>query len=113
MFGQLIGGVLIRLDLAGLGWRSIFLINVPIGVAAAALAPRLCLSPGRPGAGRIDLIGAVLISLGLVAIVLPLVEGQQQGWPAWVFGCLAASVPLLGVFALLPSSGSPRENGRR
>jgi EmrB/QacA subfamily drug resistance transporter len=100
VFGQLVGGVLIRLDLAGLGWRSIFLINIPVGVAAVALAPRLIPESRAPGAGRIDLIGAALVSLGLVAIVLPLVEGQQQGWPAWVFICLAASVPLLGAFAL-------------
>ena len=100
VFGQLIGGVLIKADLAGLGWRSIFLINIPIGVAAVALAPRLLPESRASGAGRIDLIGAALVSLGLVAIVLPLVEGQQQGWPAWVFLCMAASVPLLGGFAL-------------
>lgn len=98
VFGQLIGGVLIRLDVAGLGWRSIFLINVPIGVAAAVLAPRLVPESRAPGAARIDLIGTALVSLGLIAIVLPLVEGQQQGWPAWTFLCLAASVPLLGAF---------------
>ncbi len=100
VFGQLIGGVLIRLDVAGLGWRSIFLINVPIGVAAVALAPRLVPESKASGAARLDLVGTVLVSLGLVAIVLPLVEGQQQGWPEWTFLCLAASVPLLGVFAL-------------
>jgi MFS family permease len=100
VFGQLIGGVLIKLDVAGLDWRSIFLINIPIGVAAVALAPRLVPESRAPGGARIDLIDAVLVSLGLVAIVLPLVEGQQQGWPAWVFLCMAASVPLLGGFAL-------------
>ena len=100
VFGQLVGGVLIKLDLAGLGWRSIFLINIPVGVAAVALAPRLLPESRAPGGGRIDLIGSALVSLGLVAIVLPLVEGQQQGWPAWGFLCMAASVPLLGAFAL-------------
>jgi EmrB/QacA subfamily drug resistance transporter len=100
VFGQLVGGVLIRLDLAGLGWRSIFLINIPIGLAAVTLAPRLLPESRAPGAGRIDLIGAALVSLGLVAIAAPLVEGQQQGWPPWVFLCLAAAIPLLGAFAL-------------
>jgi EmrB/QacA subfamily drug resistance transporter len=115
VFGQLIGGILIKVDLAGLGWRSIFLINIPIGVAAVALAPRLLPESRAPGAGRIDLIGAALVSLGLVAIAAPLVEGQQQGWPAWVFCCLAASVPLLGGFALhqrrvAARNGSPLVN---
>ena len=100
VFGQLIGGVLIRLDVAGLGWRSIFLINVPVGLAAALLAPRVVPESRAPGAARLDLPGTALVSAGLVAIVLPLVVGQQQGWPAWTFGCLAASVPLLGGFAL-------------
>jgi EmrB/QacA subfamily drug resistance transporter len=100
VFGQLIGGVLIRLDVAGSGWRSIFLINVPIGLAAVLLAPRLVPESKAGKAARIDLVGAVLVSAGLVAIVLPLVEGQQDGWPAWTFCCLAASVPLLGTFAL-------------
>lgn len=100
VFGQLIGGVLINLDVAGLGWRSIFLINVPVGLIAAILAPRLVPESKAPGAARIDLVGTLLVTLGLVAIVLPPVEGQQQGWPAWTWGCLAASVPLLGSFAL-------------
>ena len=99
VFGQLIGGILIKADVAGLGWRSIFLINVPIGLAAALVAPRLVPESRAPGGARIDLLGTVLVSAGLVAIVLPLIEGQQQGWPAWTFGCLAASVPLLAAFA--------------
>jgi MFS family permease len=99
VFGQLIGGTLIQLDIAGLGWRSIFLINVPIATAAALLAPRVIPESKASGAARLDLVGATLVCAGLVAIVLPLVEGQQ-GWPAWTFGCLAASVPLLAAFVL-------------
>lgn len=115
VFGQLIGGLLIRLDLAGLGWRSIFLINVPIGLAAVVLAGRLVPESRAWNAARIDLVGTVLVALGLVAIVLPLVEGQQQRWPAWTFACLAASVPLLGAFVLYQRrltarNGSPLMN---
>jgi EmrB/QacA subfamily drug resistance transporter len=100
VFGQLIGGVLIRLDVAGTGWRSIFLINVPIGLAAVLLAPRLVPESRAPRAARVDLTGAAGVCAGLIAIVLPLVEGQQDGWPLWTFACLAASVPLLAGFAL-------------
>jgi MFS family permease len=80
--GQLIGGVLVQLDLAGLGWRSCFLINVPVGVAALMLAPKVIAESREAGAARLDLGGTVLLTTGLTAAVLPLVEGRQHGWPA-------------------------------
>jgi EmrB/QacA subfamily drug resistance transporter len=100
VFGQLIGGALIKADVFGLGWRSIFLINIPVGIAAVAGALRLLPESRADGAStRIDALGTVLVSLGLVAIVLPLVEGQQQGWPLWTWLCLSAALPLLAGFA--------------
>jgi EmrB/QacA subfamily drug resistance transporter len=94
--GQLIGGALIALNPAGLGWRACFLINIPIGVAALAIAPRLIPpSPRRPQV-RLDLIGTLLVTTLLTAIVLPLVEGRQHGWPAWTWISLAA-VPALTI----------------
>ncbi|MEV7805379.1 MFS transporter [Microbispora sp. NPDC088329] len=99
VFGQLIGGVLIRADIAGLGWRSIFLINVPVGAVTLLLTRRL-IPESRATGARLDLTGAALVCLGLVAIVYPLVQGRQQGWPAWAWLCLAAAVALLAAFAL-------------
>lgn len=104
--GQLVGGVLIHADLAGLGWRSCFLINVPIGLLALVLAPRVIppLANSEQGRGqgqnRLDLVGMLLVAAGSVAVVLPLVEGREQGWPLWSWVCLAAALPLLGAFAL-------------
>jgi EmrB/QacA subfamily drug resistance transporter len=98
VFGQLIGGVLIQADIGGIGWRSIFLINVPIGVAALALVRRLVPESRGDDRNRLDLVGTLLVALGLVAIVLPLVEGQQQGWPAWTWLCLGAAPVLLAGF---------------
>ncbi len=96
--GQLIGGVLIRTDPGGLGWRTIFWINVPLGVAALLASPRL-VPESRSGQGsRFDLGGVALITACLVAVVLPLVDGRQEGWPAWSWIALAASVPLAIVF---------------
>ncbi|MFI6600176.1 DHA2 family efflux MFS transporter permease subunit [Nonomuraea sp. NPDC050536] len=101
VFGQLIGGLLINADVAGLGWRTIFLINVPVGAIALALVPRMVPESRLPGGGpRLDLAGTVLVSLGLVAIVFPLVQGREQGWPLWTWVCLAAAVVLLTSFAL-------------
>jgi EmrB/QacA subfamily drug resistance transporter len=98
--GQLIGGVLVQADIAGLGWRSCFLINVPIGLVALAVAARAVPESRVEGANRLDLVGTALITLGLVDIVLPLVEGRQHGWPAWTWLCLGAAPITLGVFAV-------------
>src|ERR1700722_5422116 len=93
--GQLIGGLLISANVAGLGWRLIFWVNVPVGIAALALARRLvpesrAAESGTGSAGRLALRGAALLTAALVAILLPLLDGRQQGWPAWSWACLAA-----------------------
>jgi EmrB/QacA subfamily drug resistance transporter len=98
--GQLIGGALIALDLLGLDWRTCYLVNVPIGIAALLLAPRTIAESRAEGSHRLDFLGAALAGATLVAIVLPLVEGRHQGWPAWTFVCLGAAVPLALAFAL-------------
>ncbi|MDQ6778643.1 MAG: MFS transporter [Actinomycetota bacterium] len=98
--GQLIGGALVQADLLGLGWRACFLINVPVGIAALALAPRLVPESRTKSASKLDAVGTLLVTLGLTAVVLPLVEGRQHGWPAWTWTCLAAAPALLGAFAL-------------
>ena len=96
--GQLIGGVLIRTDLGGLGWRAIFWINVPLGVAALLASPRLVPESRVSQGSRFDLAGVALITACLVAVVLPLVEGRQAGWPAWSWVALGSSVPLALTF---------------
>ena len=97
--GQLVGGLLIHADLAGLGWRSCFLINVPIGLLALMLAPRVIPPLANNGNSRLDLVGMLLVAAGSAAVVLPLVEGREQGWPLWSWLCLAAALPLLAAFA--------------
>jgi EmrB/QacA subfamily drug resistance transporter len=97
--GQLIGGALVQLDVAGLGWRTIFLVNLPVAAAGLLLAPRLVPESRSERATGIDLAGVVLVTAGLVALVLPLVDGQQLGWPAWTWACLVASPVLLAAFA--------------
>jgi MFS family permease len=97
--GQLIGGLLIHFDVLGLDWRSCYLVNLPIGAAALALAPRV-IAESRGPRRRLDAGGAGLVAAALVAIVLPLVEGRREGWPLWTWLTLAAAVPLLGAFAV-------------
>jgi len=96
--GQIVGGLLIHADVAGLGWRSCFLINLPIGVLALALSYRV-LPPmqGQPSS-RLDLPGLALVALALTAAVLALAQGRDEGWPLWSVACLVASVPLMAAF---------------
>src|SRR5437588_270443 len=75
--GQLIGGALIAADPAGLGWRSCFLINVPVGVVGLLLAPRVIPESRQPAAPRLDRWGTALATAALTALVLPLLEGRQ------------------------------------
>jgi EmrB/QacA subfamily drug resistance transporter len=96
----ILAGALIEANLWGIGWRLVFLINVPIGIAAFAGAVRvLPRTVAHPGI-RLDTVGMVLIGVALTAIIYPLIQGRADGWPAWTFVSLAAGAVLLGAFAL-------------
>jgi EmrB/QacA subfamily drug resistance transporter len=97
--GQLIGGLLIRADVLGLDWRTCFLINVPVGAAAVALTPRVVPESRGPARAALGIPGMVIASVALVAIVLPLIQGRQAGWPAWTWPCLIGGCVLLAAFA--------------
>ena len=97
--GQLLGGVLIDANLAGLGWRVIFWVNVPVGIAAIAAARKWVPESRAATPGKLDLRGAALFTTALIALVLPLLDGRAHGWPAWSLACLAASPVLLAAFA--------------
>jgi EmrB/QacA subfamily drug resistance transporter len=98
--GNVLGGVLVEADLFGLGWRPIFLVNLPIGLAALVAARPLLHESRSPRARRLDLVGVAIASLGLFLLIYPLVQGREAGWPTWAFVCLAASVPTLAIFIL-------------
>ena len=95
-----LAGALVEANLWGIGWRLVFLINVPIGIAAFAGAvrvlPRTIAHPGI----RLDIAGMVLIGVALTAIIYPLIEGRTEGWPAWTFVSLAVGAMLLGAFVV-------------
>ncbi|MEV4423159.1 MFS transporter [Patulibacter sp. NPDC049589] len=98
--GQLLGGALIDVDLLGLGWRACFLVNVPVGLAALALAGRVV--PETRAARRLAIDGpsVAMLALGLGLLVLPLAEGRERGWPLWCVLAMVAGVVLLADFAL-------------
>jgi MFS family permease len=90
--GLAAGGLLTDANLFGWSWRSVFFVNVPVAVLTLALGGRLIPETRDQAARRPDLGGAVVLAAALVAIVYPLLEGRQDGWPVWVWLVLAAGV---------------------
>jgi len=98
--GQILGGVLVSANVAGLGWRAVFLVNVPVGVLAVVAALRI-LPADAARSARLDLKGVVVLSASVLLLVLPLTLGRSAGWPVWAWVCLAASGPAVAGFAKL------------
>ena len=96
--GVVLGGVLVQWNLAGWGWRPIFLVNIPVGLAALAAAWFVVPESRSPAALRLDLAGMVLAITGVLMLVYPLTEGRSLGWPAWTFALMGGSVVVLAVF---------------
>ncbi len=96
--GQFLGGALVQWSPFGLGWRAVFLLKVPVGLAVLLAAWVVVPETSTSQRVRIDVAGAALLSLALACLVLPLSEGRQQGWPAWTFVMLAAVLPLIALF---------------
>ncbi|WP_205323779.1 MFS transporter [Glycomyces sp. YM15] len=98
--GPIVAGLLVDADLFGTSWRSIFLLNLPLGVAALVLGAKT-LPAGAPVTKglKLDLGGAVVAAVGMSLLLVPLVEGHELGWPAWSIAMLVAAVPVLALFA--------------
>lgn len=110
--GQVLGGVLVASDFAGLGWRTIFLINVPFCLVIAVAA--LVVLPARTRLGKVGLdpVGAFGVSLALALLLVPLTTGNASGWPAWTWISMVLAVPLGAVTlwyerALAARGGNP------
>ena len=92
--GQVVGGALVQVDLFGWGWRTVFFVNVPIGIVTIVLAARLL--PGNRSSARpqLDLLGVVGVTSALALALVPLTLGRSQGWPSWLIAslCLAPVV---------------------
>jgi EmrB/QacA subfamily drug resistance transporter len=109
--GPIIGGLIIQAFGTTNGWRYIFGVNLPIGIAAliltgllvpgrAKLASMVSNAPANARTGGVDWIGLLLLTAGLVAILVPLIEGQQKGWPLWTYLTLVGGAVLIALFGL-------------
>ncbi|MGW1982209.1 MFS transporter [Streptomyces collinus] len=88
--GQILGGVLVAADLAGSGWRAIFLVNVPVVLLGLVLAVRYVPETRSPRPEPVDGPGTVLLAVSLLTLLAPLTEGRAAGWPLWTWLSLAA-----------------------
>ncbi|MGW0080747.1 MFS transporter [Streptomyces sp. NPDC003393] len=98
VLGQLLGGLLVSADIAGSGWRPVFLVNVPIGVALLIAGRRLVPATGGNRDRELDMRGLLMLAAAIGLFVVPLVLGHEVGWPAWTWASLIAGVLALAAF---------------
>jgi len=101
VLGPVIGGLLVDGNLFGSGWRMIFLVNVPLGLAALVGGRRLLPESRAEVRPTLDIPGALLVSAAIGLIVYPLIQGRTLGWPDYTYGMIAAGLAVLALFVLV------------
>ena len=96
--GPIIGAALVEGDVLGSGWRAIFLINVPLGLVALAVGARYMPRNVVARGGGLDVPGVALIGAAALALIYPLIQGREEGWPWWTFALMAAGLGLVCLF---------------
>ncbi|MCD1259994.1 MFS transporter [Paenibacillus athensensis] len=102
--GQIVGGLLLQADWWGMGWRLVFLVNLPIGVIAFVAAVWVLRESYAPERKRLDTAGVALATAGLVLLIYPLVVGRDNGWPWWSYASFLAAAVCLTIFVVFEKS---------
>lgn len=108
ILGPVIGGFIIQANIFDLGWRAVFLVNLPIGIISLILSAIYLPKTASDKSIKIDLFGALLVILASGMLVYPLIKGQEAGWPAWTYLMLAGSVLVFFLFAWMERSTERR-----
>ncbi|MER7764871.1 MFS transporter [Streptomyces sp. NPDC097619] len=108
--GPILGALLTEWNLFGLEWRPIFLINLPVGIAGLILGSRFITESKAPKALKLDLVGVVLATAGLVMLIYPLTQGRENDWPVWGFVSMGA-VPFVFAAFLAYERYKARKDG--
>ncbi|MGY8668432.1 MFS transporter [Bradyrhizobium sp. UFLA05-109] len=106
--GFLLGGLLVTVDLAHAGWRSVFFVNVPLGLIIITAALRIMPQVARRAGTRLDVAGSFVLFAGLLCLIGPLLFGHDVGWAAWLWGVMAIGVAILVAFLRLEHAVSRR-----
>ncbi|MGI5426434.1 MFS transporter [Streptomyces sp. CA-179760] len=107
--GPLLGALLTEWNLFGWEWRSIFLINLPVGVAGLILGSRFITESKAPRALKLDLVGVALVTLGLLMLLYPLIRGRELGWPLWGYVSMAGSLVVLAALVAYEKRKAARD----
>jgi len=99
--GFALGGVLVTLDLAGVGWRAVFFVNVPVGLLIVLAAARIMPSVPRRAGTRLDVPGAIVLFLGLLCLIGPLLFGRDAHWAPWLWLVIAVGFAIVAAFVRL------------
>ncbi|MBK1897019.1 MFS transporter [Chryseobacterium paridis] len=103
ILGQLLGGILLKLKLFGFTWQSVFLINIPVAAVCIIGVSKVLQETKSEKRANIDFIGVLLIITSLLCIIYPLIEGNNTGWPIWIFIIIALGSLLLYIFIIYES----------
>jgi EmrB/QacA subfamily drug resistance transporter len=107
--GLMLGGWLISLDVHGLGWRSAFIINIPVGLLVAASALPLVPEPHTASRTRLDVPGVLVLAIGLALVLGPALFGRDMGWPWWIWPTVGFGALLLAAFLRLEAAIARRK----
>lgn len=97
--GPIVGGLLLKANIAGLSWRPLFLINIPVGVFALLMASKYLPDGKSEHPLKLDITGTGIILVAMTLLVFPLIQGREYGWPLWAYIMLVASLPVFVIFA--------------
>ena len=102
--GPILAGWLVDADYFGWAWRTIFAINVPIGVLALLAGLRVLPASRRDRDVHVELTSAAIAAGSMVLLIYPLIQGRELGWPAWTYAMVAAGVAGFGLLARVESA---------
>jgi EmrB/QacA subfamily drug resistance transporter len=96
--GPVLAGFIINANIAGLGWRPIFLINIVLGGIGLIVASRLIPRDGGDRLLHVDLSGSALLGVAMFSLLLGLIQGSSQGWTLTPIACLVIAAPAFAGF---------------
>lgn len=99
--GPILGAILTDADIFGWGWRTIFFVNIPVGIFAVICAVKYVPESVAPVRHKLDLSGVVILAVGMLAVLYPLTMGREEGWPLWTFLMMGFGLLVLVGFVLL------------